>query len=251
LAASTETSRCWAIAHRGTPRHFPENTLAGFEHALRLGCDGIELDVQLTHDDVPVVYHDRTLARAGGGRQRVHRLGLDEVRRLDAGARCPVARRRHRIPLLSEVLEQLAGRTRLLVEIKTREGQARSERHRQLATLVAGMLRGLPKTWVLSFDADVLRTVAETSPRLPRVLNVRPLFPGNATRLRRAMPDVVDADVRGLSPAFGRRVRRGGRRLWSFTCNTPAQVRTAREAGAEALISDRVDWLIERLERDA
>jgi len=251
VVASTETSSLWAIAHRGTPRHFPENTIAGFEHALRLGCNGIEFDVQLTRDEVPVVYHDRTLSRADGGRRRVHQFDLDELRRLDAGARFPGARRRHRIPLLTEVLERLAGRTRLLVEIKAREGLGGAERHRQLASRVAEMLRGQADAWVLSFDADILRTVAKTSSGLPRVLNLRPLFPGHGAKLRRAMPQVVDADVRGLTPAFGRRIRRGGRRLWSFTCNTATQVRTAREAGAAAIISDRVDWLIDRLERKA
>lgn len=250
MATPTESARCWAIAHRGTPRRCPENTIAGFERALGLGCDGIELDVQLTRDDVPVVYHDRTLAHAGGGRKRVHQLDLVELRRLDAGARFPAARRRHKIPLLSEVLERFAGRTRLLVEIKTREGASGVERHGQLATRVAGMLSGLPDVWVLSFDAQVLRTVARVESRLPRVLNLRPLFPGHSAKLRRAKPDIVDADVRGLSAAFGRRIRRAGRQLWSFTCNTPAQVRTAREAGAAAIISDRVDWLIERLERE-
>lgn len=247
MAAPDESSRCWAIAHRGTPRRHPENTIAGFEKALQLGCDGVELDVQLTRDEVPVVYHDRTLARAGGGRKRVHRLDLDELRRLDAGARFEGARRRHRIPLLEEVLEKLAGRTRLMVEIKTREGKAGAERHLQLAERVAGMLRELSDVWVLSFDADVLHAVAREAEQLPRVLNLRPRLPGHAAKLRRATPQVVDADVRGLSPAFGRRVRRDGRRLWSFTCNTPAHVRTARAAGAVAIISDRVDWLSHQL----
>jgi glycerophosphoryl diester phosphodiesterase len=238
-ASSVTATRCWAIAHRGTPRRHRENTIAGFHQALELGCDGIELDVQLSADGVPVVYHDRTLARAGGGWRRIHQLRLSELKRLD-----------YKLPLLSDVLEQFAGRTRLLIEIKTREGADASPRHRQLATLVAAQAQDAPAVWVLSFDSDVLRTVARVAPDLPRVLNVRPLFPGLAAKLRNAAPAVVDADVRGLSVSFGRRIRRDSRELWSFTCNTAAQVRTARQAGASAIISDRVDWLIECLERE-
>ncbi len=249
MAGSLESNRCWVIAHRGAPRRCPENTIAGFDQALRFGCDGIEFDVQLSRDGVAVVYHDRTLARAGGGRRRVHQLDLAELKRLDAGARFSEARRRHAIPTLDEVLDRLNGRTRILVEIKTREGAGGAERHRQLARLVAEKIRGVPKSWVLSFDSDVLATVAVAAPRLPRVLNVRPLLPGLAGKLRRAEPQIVDADVRGLSPAFGRRVRRGGRTLWSFTCNTSAQVRAALDAGAAAIISDRADWLATRLGR--
>ncbi len=249
MTASLESNRCWVIAHRGAPRRYPENTLAGFDQALRFGCDGIEFDVQLSRDGVPVVYHDRTLARAGGGRRRVHQLDLRELKRLDAGTRFPGALRRHRIPTLDEVLDRLDGRTRLLVEIKTREGAGATERYRELATKVARKVNGAGRVWILGFDSNILATVGKVAPGLPRVLNVRPLFPGLAAKLRRAAPQVVDADVRGLSAAFGRRVRRSGRSLWSFTCNTPRQVRSAREAGAEAIISDRADWLAAQLGR--
>lgn len=202
----------------------------------------------MSRDGVPVVYHDRTLARAGGGRKRVHQLDLRELKRLDAGARFAGARRHHRIPTLDEVLDRLHGRTRLLVEVKTREGCC-AERHHELAAKVARRVRRIPESWVLCFDADVLATIARVAPKLPRVLNARPLLPGLASKLKRATPEVVDADVRGLSPAFGRRVRRTGRSLWSFTCNTPKQVQTALQAGATAIISDRADWLAEHLER--
>jgi glycerophosphoryl diester phosphodiesterase len=249
LTASPESNACWAIAHRGAPRHYPENTLAGFEHALGLGCDGIEFDVQLSRDGFPVVYHDRTLARAGGGRRRVHQLDLPELRRLDAGARHTGARRRHQIPTLDETLDRLNGQTRLLVEIKTREGAAAVERRDELAVKVARKARSVARAWILGFDPLVLEKVREVAADLPRVLNARPLLPGLAGKLRRADPQVVDADVRGLSAAFGRRIRRDGRSLWSFTCNTVSHVRNARAAGAEAIISDRVDWLIEQLGR--
>jgi glycerophosphoryl diester phosphodiesterase len=249
LTVSLESNRCWVIAHRGAPRRYPENTLAGFDQALRAGCDGIEFDVQMSRDGVPVVYHDRTLARAGGERRRVHQLDLRELKRLDAGTRFSGARRLHRIPTLDEVLDRLDGRTRLLVEIKTREGAGAGERYRELATKVARKVHGVGRVWILGFDSNVLATVGGVAPGLPRVLNVRPLLPGLAAKLRRATPSVVNADVRGLSAEFGRRVRRGGRSLWSFTCNTPGQVRNARDAGAEAIISDRADWLAAELGR--
>ena len=50
-------------AHRGASGHAPENTMPAFELAWQLGADGIELDVQLTKDGVPVVIHDETVDR--------------------------------------------------------------------------------------------------------------------------------------------------------------------------------------------
>jgi glycerophosphoryl diester phosphodiesterase len=51
------------FAHRGGSALAPENTLAAFEHGLRVGADGLELDVHLSADGVPVVVHDSTLDR--------------------------------------------------------------------------------------------------------------------------------------------------------------------------------------------
>jgi glycerophosphoryl diester phosphodiesterase len=48
----------WNIAHRGGAQLMPENTLAAFAEALARGCDGVELDVQLTRDGTAVVHHD-------------------------------------------------------------------------------------------------------------------------------------------------------------------------------------------------
>lgn len=230
-----------AVAHRGTPRRHPENTLASFREALALGCDAIELDVQWTADEVPLVYHDRTLAHAGGGRQRIHQLTHRELRRLKT---------RYPIPTLERTLRLLAGKTQLMIELKAREGLAARRRHQALARCVATMVHdGCPdgEASILSFDATMLAEVGATAPQLRRVLNVRPQLPGLAAKLRRAAPAVVCADVRSLNRRFGRRVLRGQRQLWSFTCNRPQTVERALDAGATAIISDRVDWLIGHL----
>ena len=48
------------LAHRGYHADVPENTMAAFEAALRLGVDGVETDVRLSRDGLPVIIHDRT-----------------------------------------------------------------------------------------------------------------------------------------------------------------------------------------------
>ena len=49
--------------HRGASGHAPENTLPAFQLAADMGADGVELDVQLTRDGIPVVCHDETVDR--------------------------------------------------------------------------------------------------------------------------------------------------------------------------------------------
>lgn len=147
----------WVIAHRGASRDRPENTFAAFDEALRQGADGIELDVQLTRDGVPVVYHDRTLAKAGGGRHKIAGLDFEELAELDPGRRLDGRFPGQQIPSLSDVLERYGRRTSLFVEIKTREGTAGAERHEQLARTVARLLKKMnleKRSFVLSFDPD-------------------------------------------------------------------------------------------------
>ena len=95
----------------------------------------------------------------------------------------------------------------------------------------------------------VLAAAAEAVPKLPRVLNVRPIMPGLNAKCREAKPQVICGDVRSLTRRFGQRVRRNGYRLWSFTINRPVTLDRALDAGATAIISDRCDWLAEQLRR--
>jgi glycerophosphoryl diester phosphodiesterase len=249
---STEM-RPWVIAHRGASRACPENTAAAFDEALRQGAAGIELDVQLSRDGVPVVYHDRTLAKAGGGRRRVAQLDVRELTALDPGARVDAAFRGQHIPLLEQVLEQYGRRTRLLVEIKTREGSSGTRRHLQLARTVARLIKKMKleqRALVLSFDAEVLAASVDETPRLRPVLNLRPPRRLNGVlRERLTWLHALSADVRTLSPGFGAEIARAGKPLFVYTCNTPRNVRRALAASATGVMSDRPDWLAACLRR--
>ena len=55
------------IAHRGFAAQYPENTMLAFQKALACGADGIELDVQMTKDGVPVICHDEDISRTSNG----------------------------------------------------------------------------------------------------------------------------------------------------------------------------------------
>lgn len=73
-------------AHRGYSGRYPENTMLAFQKAAETGCDGIELDVQLTKDGNVVVIHDEAVDRTTDGSGLVKDFTLEELKRLDAGA---------------------------------------------------------------------------------------------------------------------------------------------------------------------
>src|SRR5687767_9081442 len=98
------------IAHRGASASAPENTIAAFRAAIEQGADGVELDVQLTSDAVAVVFHDRTLRRTTGHRERLATIDGARLRSFDCGTWFGSAFSSERIPTLVEVLDDMRGR---------------------------------------------------------------------------------------------------------------------------------------------
>lgn len=118
LRAGLSTRFPIVAAHRGASRVAPENTLAAFDMAIKLGATALELDVQMTADEEIVVIHDWTLHRTTNGQGRVSEKSLAELRSLDAGSWFSGTFAGERIPLLDEVLSLAKGRAFVNVELK-------------------------------------------------------------------------------------------------------------------------------------
>jgi glycerophosphoryl diester phosphodiesterase len=135
-------------AHRGASARAPENTLAAFREAEAAGADGLELDVHLSRDGVPVVIHDDTVDRTTDGSGAVGALTFREIRSLDAG--CWFGRQfaGEPLPTLEEVFRHAGKRLRLNVEIKTAAA----------GIAVLALMKRYPRNPVLvsSFDHDLL-----------------------------------------------------------------------------------------------
>ena len=111
------------VAHRGNSANAPENTLAAFALAIDGGADGIEFDVHVTADGVPVVIHDATLERTTNGAGAIAELALQDIRAFSAGLWFGEKFGDERVPTLEEVLEMAAGRVRrIFPEIKGYRG---------------------------------------------------------------------------------------------------------------------------------
>jgi glycerophosphoryl diester phosphodiesterase len=106
------------VAHRGASSTHPENTVPAFEAALELGAPVVELDVRLTADGHAVVMHDADVSRTTDGDGLVHRMTLEDVRRLRAGDDEHAVG----VPTLAEVLELVSGRGGVAIEIKNLPG---------------------------------------------------------------------------------------------------------------------------------
>ena len=182
------------LAHRGDWRVAPENTLAALEAAMRVpACDGVEFDVRLSRDGVPVVIHDATLARVQRRAERVDRLDAAELGR--AG-----------IPRLDEVLAALPGAW-LDVELK-------GDHHGDATAALLRAARGeAPGDAVFSsFEAPTLAAMGERLPGWGRWLNAEDLAPATLSL-------ALGLGCRGMSVLWG--------------AITPAALGRAHDAGLE------------------
>lgn len=151
--------RFFCLGAPGASALAPENTLRAFRAAEAAGADGLELDVQLSRDGVPVVLHDETLDRTSDGRGPVAELPLEELKQLDAGSWFSAAFAGEKMPTLEEVLRWGGSRLRFNVEIKDSSA----------AQAVLGLSRSYPQASIVvsSFDHDLLHRLRCSAPQLP------------------------------------------------------------------------------------
>jgi glycerophosphoryl diester phosphodiesterase len=222
------------IAHRGASAEAPENTLAAFRRALALGVDGMELDVQVTLDGVPVVYHDATLVRLAGRRGRIAQF--------THRALCEIPVRGEGIPTLAEVLALACGRVVVQIELK---------RGTPVAPVVAAIRRARAGGTVVlaSFEQELVAEARALAPRIPRMLIHEGRWGRKTTTLARvhALTGLlarlgaagVSLDYRAVSSArFIGALKSRGFCVWCWTVNNPrAMLRLAR-MGVDAILTD-------------
>jgi glycerophosphoryl diester phosphodiesterase len=248
------TQRPWCIAHRGAPEEAPENTRSSFLRALTYPVDGIELDVQMSADGIPVVYHDRTLHRLGGGSRRVADLPLDQLRRLDWGSWFHPDFKGEPLMTLDQVLAMLDQCPRWLIEIKSRSGDQVSGHADWLTEKVVSMISQWPRKalqdrlYLLSFDAGVLIRAHKLAPHLRKIRNLA------ATEVNTDIGDTrhlwaIDVPIQKLKSSTVQWARNRNLHIMTFTCNDPGKVAKAVRLGVDGIISDRPGWLTQQLGR--
>ena len=105
-------------AHRGAMDSHPENTIAAFEEAIRLGAHMIEFDVRMTKDKQLVIIHDNTVDRTTDGTGLVTDLTFDEIKLLDAGSWKSNKFAKERVPTFKEALAVMPQNIWLNIHLK-------------------------------------------------------------------------------------------------------------------------------------
>lgn len=238
------------VAHRGLQRLHPENTAASVLGALHAGLSQVEIDVQLSADGVPVVYHDAGLQRVSGRAGDLRRLPWARLRRTPAHEPGRFGRfhAHERICSLEQLAVALAaepGLKTLFVELK--EESLKPFGRARMLQACAEALRPIHRRCVLiSFDLPVL-ALARRDTRFAVGPVLRSLAQLRSTALRALRPDWVFCDARllpgqgPLRPLFGRA------RSAVYEVPEAPRARDLLKRGIHAIETFRSDSLLQEL----
>jgi len=225
------------FAHRGLHGgRVVENTIEAFDRAIAAG-HGIELDVQRTADGDAVVFHDATLDRLCGIAGRVDALSVDALSQIRLSGT------QETILSLDHVLQHIAGRVPVLVEIKTP--------HRHMGDLCQAVLHAVEnyggRAAIMAFHPEITRWFCKYGSHIVRGLVVsdekyRTQFLGDLRRsvaqslsMLRARPDFLAYDIRSLPSPLSRQVRQYGLPLLTWTVRSAEDRARALDAADQII----------------
>lgn len=235
------------VAHRGGGTLAPENTLAGMRAAQARGLQGVEFDVMLAADEVPVLMHDPEFGRTVPGRGAVALTPSANLVRLDAGGWLDPAFAGEPVPLFADVAHWLiAHGIWMNVEIKpapgfeavtgriTAEHTARAWRARPTdATLPAPLLS--------SFSEDALRTAKAAAPDVARAMLWSRMPRGWQATAEALSCTAIHTNHRHLTASLAAEIKAEGYGLMVYTVNETERARVLLDWGVDAICTDRID----------
>lgn len=227
------------LGHRGASADAPENTLQAFRLAVRMRCDGVELDVRRTADHVLVVHHDPCLpdGRALAG------LAASEV---------PLG-----IPTLADALDTCAALELVNIELKDLPGEPGFDPDQVLASLVSAMVAEREeheRVIVSSFDVDAVDRVRALDPAIgTALLAMVPPVGSTMTRLVARCAEsghiAIHPHHLGLGTDVVARCHRAGLVVRTWTVDEPERIAELAAMGVDAVITNRPDVALRALGR--
>jgi len=232
-------------AHRGAMVEAPENTRAAFDKAVSYPIDGIEFDVQITKDGMPVIFHDDSLKKILNTSRTISDYTYEELSGFDWGSWFSKEFSGEKIPTLEEVLKSYGEKTGLFIEIKSAPDRKKVLLYSKLPRLVTQQIRQfipheyMNRIFILSFDQDLLKSAYAHDPGLNYVLNLDfPIIDPDDLNLDFDMLDGCCLAFKKLSSKFVSFYRDRGKRVMTYSCNTPEMIYRAFSLNIDVIMTD-------------
>lgn len=234
------------FAHRGANKEAAENTRSAFDKALEYPIDGIETDVQLSRDEVAVLWHDRFLGKLGLPDQHIDDFDYAQLQAMNFAAHFSAAAKPESIMALQAFLDAYRKRCRLLLEIKNRAWEPISRHQIKVRQTLemAGAFNGAAQDdaiLISSFNLASLVYAHQCAPRFPLVCNFEPEQTlEDAQRVLAEQPFLhgLCLAIESLDDAMVKLLRSHGKCIAVYTCNSDEEINKALGLGVDILISD-------------
>ncbi len=201
-------------AHRGFSAKFKEATLGAYQGAIDAGADGLECDVRLTKDGIPICFHDRNTKRIAGVRRRVATLTLTEIREITE------------VLTLEELLE-LASKAKREVLVETKH-----------PVLSVGRVEKIILSFAVRYKFTAMSFSLFAVLRLKKNINDVAYVVARRWRLLFIPTNKVAVDIDLFSKSPWTRKRLANKEVLLWTVNDEKFLRLAEEWGVAALITD-------------
>ncbi|MDF3302719.1 glycerophosphodiester phosphodiesterase [Streptomyces tropicalis] len=216
-----------AVAHRGDPYRFRENTTDALRSALDRGADAVEIDVRLTRDGVPVLLHDETLKRLWNRPRPLRTLSAEEVRGLTDGL----------LPTLADALAATGG-ARVMIDLPGSPGVPAV---RRIVDVVRSC--GAEDRVYYCAGAEVMLAVRAVDASAEIALTWTTLAPPRPGLLHAVRPRWLNYRFGLVNRELAARVHRDGYLLSVWTPDTRRSLRRLLDHGVDSVTTNRVDLL--------
>lgn len=230
--------RPFIIAHRGASAERTENTASAFQRALDLNADFIELDVRLSKDGIPVVFHDATLSRLTGKKSssKIACLSHSKIKLVNISTNsCP----QEKIPTLEEILNLEWKDTGLMIEIK-KCPQPTDQTVKSVFDILR-KIKTLPKTLLIgSFSPEIFDAAEIYKNQIDKDITIigivekmemLPSFVGRGTTQVAIWHKLISKEL--MTYLKNQKIE-----VWSFTIDDPTIAATLHAIGVKGIITN-------------
>ena len=239
------------LAHRGSRILGPENTFEAFDIANASLADALEIDIRLSRDKQLLVFHDETLERVTNGSGKITDHTLVQLKHFDAAYHFKTEDgeafrgRLIRLPTLTELFEAYPD-VRINIDIKDKNPLVAE-------LLVDAITKASAENRVLvgSFHQHVIHHFRSIAPEIPTAASpkeVSKVFALSNTPIRTTKVNCAALQIPTQfgwlnlsSKRFIKLAQLSNLPIHYWTINTSDEIRRLLEAGADGIVTDRVD----------
>lgn len=230
------------FAHRGANSFAPENSLQAFAEAIKINCDGIEMDLRYTGSGDVIIFHDRGLYRMTGYDGNIQHLSLDAIRQ-----HYLAGNPKYLIPTLEEALDLIGDKTVINLELKREFSRSNGFEEKVVRTLKEFKLRD--NIIISSFNPFVVKKIAAIAPHL----HLGFIYRNRSQKLMTIGTSLKSLHInfKTLSKKYVKAMQAKGYKVFPWTVDRIADMKHIVEMGVDGIITNRPEVFYEMVQSNS